>query len=171
MRKNKFRKKGIFFKFLAIQCVIFLLFSMIMYMSQPVDKDKVQNSIIVVDDTQFVRVAREYRFIIFSNGIQYSFSNSPSSGLSNTELYNTVQIGDEISIQYIEKCGLLGKKNWVLDAQTDTEKLRCIEKYYEDKAKTSILVIVIFALIEILFLTIIFIYAKFLRRLYTEKMI
>ena len=160
------RNKKTFLKFLAIQCILFLLFFTIMYMSQPADMGRVQKSIIVVDDTQYTRVVREYRFSVFSDGVQYIFHNSRSSGLSNTELFNTVQVGDVISIQYIEEWSLFGKRNNVVDAQTDVEKLRSIEKYNEDKKTTSVVVIVFFVFFELLFLASIFIYVKFIRKLY-----
>ena len=77
---------------------------------------------------------RYNRFSVFSNSIEYQFLNNNDSGYSNSQLYNVVQIGDEVLILYAEKYNVFLKKyNSVVDARTDTEVYRSIEQYNDAK--------------------------------------
>jgi len=89
-----------------------------------------------------------------------------SSAYPNSKLFDTIQIGDEISISYVEQYSFFGKRNSVVEAKSDTEVYRSIEEYNSTSAFVP--VIIIFAIVEFLFLSSIAIHVVVFRKRYRK---
>ena len=148
-----------------IQLMLLLMFLGCFYSSKPFEIQNVKQAVLIVDDISYERVISEYKFSFFSNSVKYQFSNKGVfSNYSNSELYEKIEIGDRITIKYVEEYGLFGKINWVVDARTETEVYRSIEDYSDQKI-AFIIICVFFYVVELLFLIVVTLYVFYDRRL------
>ena len=155
-----------FFIIVCVQLMIISLFSLLLYESKSLNDKHIKQAIIVVDDIEYIRIMNEFRFSVFSNSIQYQFSNDGalSPYYSNRDLYENVDVGDKLNIIYIEKYRLTGKQNLVVDARTEKEIYRSLEYYNTQKNYLRVFIIVFFSVVEMVYLFIISTYNIILKR-------
>ena len=145
---------------LVIQTLILLLFLGSIYESKPVNIEDTKQETIIVEDTKYDRFLRERRFIVYSNHSKYRFSSIAvtSTYHTNSELNEDIVPGDRLSIIYTERYSLFGKVKWVIDARDETQVYRSMETYNKDKQGIVVVVIILFAFIELVFSACVFIY-------------
>lgn len=145
--------------FTLIQVFIVFLFIRMLNESKPIDLQHTKQIDITVEEIMYERVISEYRFSICAGSAKYSFANSGAfSEYSSRELYESISVGDQISIIYYEKRNILNKSNWVADARTEAKVYRSFEEYNKHRQGVATIAIIIFSIIELLFIGIVSIY-------------
>lgn len=144
-----------------IQVLIIAMFFMAFNTNHPIDITDTEKTEITVDDIYY-RITRgrhsTYWLIISENSTEFIFlSLEPSAEYSVNELYESISVGDRLSLRYYETFNILGKINLIVDARTETETYRTLEEYNKSKQGVDIAVIVIFSVFELLFCAIVFI--------------
>lgn len=146
-----------------IQVLIIAMFFMAFNTNHPIDITDTKQTEITVDDIYYRitsgRHSTTYWLIISENSTEYIFSSlKPSAEYSVNELYESISVGDRLSLRYYETFNILGKINLIVDARTATETYRTLEEYNNSKQGVAIAVIVIFSVFELLFCAGTFIY-------------
>ena len=127
--------------------------------SQPISVNDTKQIEITVDDIFFVRVPRENWLVVVSDSTKYLFkSRLTFEECSVDELYESISEGNKLSLKYYEEYNILGKSNLVVDARTESEIYRTIEGYNQSKQGVTTLVVIIFSIIELVFIGIICLY-------------
>lgn len=143
---------------ILVQVLIILLFVNTWKTSHPIDVTEAKKVEVTVDDTYYLSLRRSSRLIIVSDGAEYwiesrVFSSETSAG----KLYDTISKGDKLSLIYCERTTLFwGNVNMVYDARTETEVYRSLEKYNRKQENAPIFVIIVFSVIELLFIGFVF---------------
>ena len=164
MKRNKFRHKyakeiNYLIGFIVVQILIVIFCILSLDASKPLSYETIEQVEICVDDINYVRVLSEYQLNIFSDETKYTFAASGQlQPYSNSELYETIEIGDRIFIAYYKNRGVLGTYNWVVDARTESEIFRSIEIEEKSKKGAFIGIIIIFAVIEIFYIIVLCVY-------------
>ncbi len=146
--------------FALMQILIILVFSWLLYKSKPVDLENTKQITITVDNVRYQRGPTEYYFIIYSDSEKYLFSNYGRFGeYSNRELYESISIGDRLTLTYYNSSSLLhGNFNSVIEAQSNTEIYRSVEEYTKLTAGISTAVTIPFLIIELVFVGVLILY-------------
>ncbi len=153
--KDRFRKSKRIICFALVQVGILLLFIGMFYQSKPIKQEDTRHILITVTDVAYERNFGEYKFYVFSDSDRYEFFETGAFSLySNKELYEMIRTGDRISLIYVEKGGLFGKTNSVVDARTETETYRSLEQVNASFKKANIVIIVFFFIVELLYLAV-----------------
>ena len=128
--------------------------------SQQIDINDTKHIDITVDDIYIIRVPKEDWLFIVADSTYYLFtSRATFEDYSVHELYNSIFEGDHLSLIYYESDSILFKKvNTVVDARTETETYRTFEEYNRGKQGVPVFVVILFSIIEIIFVGIIFVY-------------
>ena len=142
--------------FLLLQVFIVYNFIIGLYNARSADNGNIIREVINVDDVDLIYLGKtENIFLVYDDTIAYRFLDSNSQEGSFNDLKDKINIGDDLVITY--KKGfytLSGKTNIVVDAHTDTENYRSIEAYNEYAKEVRITTIIIYTLIELVFLSI-----------------
>ncbi len=140
--------------------LLFIFSSIHMFIcSQPISVNDTKQIEITVDDIYFVRVPRENWLVVVSDSTKYLFkSRLTFEECSVDELYESISEGNKLSLKYYEEYNILGKFNLVVDARTESEIYRTIEGYNQSKQGVTTLVVIIFSIIELVFIGIICLY-------------
>lgn len=150
--------------FALVQLLIVVFFLRFISESKLIVLEDTTPITVTVDDIKYERVISEYRFSIYSDSIEYRFHNQGVfARYSNRELYETIEIGDEISIVYVERYDLTGKYKSVIDARTEMIVYRSIEEYNELREPAFIAAIVISSIIELVFILVFIVWIMFNR--------
>lgn len=135
-----------------IQIAICLFFAVLIYESKPADSDDCTTETLLVEDKNYIRVYREYKCQIISNGIRYDFPNTGISGqYTAKELYETIQQEDNLDVTYVIKYGLFGTRNLIVDAREGDKVYLDVVSYNAQKEKAFKSIIIIFSIIELVF--------------------
>lgn len=148
--------------FVLIQSVIAFAFVHMLSSSQQVNVNQTKQIDIIVEDKDYYRVPREYWLFVVSNSTEYLFmGRSSNKEYSVSELYESISKGDKLSLRYSETNTIWGKVNLVVDARSETETYRNIDEYNHAKKGVPAFVIIIFFIIELIFVGIVYMYFKF----------
>lgn len=129
------------------------------FLGGPIELQNTTSINVVVEETAYVRGINEFKFIIISDSVEYVFPSRPDfSQMSNAELYDKISAGDLVSIIFCERSDIYGKKNYVVDAHTEKEEYRSLEKYNIGAQKTLIFLNTMFFLIEVFLVVVVYIY-------------
>ena len=164
---KKTNTRGIFFNkawigFGLVQIFIILLFMLCFYSSRPIDIDDCTKSQIAVEDKIYVRNIHEYTCRIFANGSRYDFPNIGHFGEYTTkEIYDNIEIGELLDVIVIEKNDLFGKYNLIVEAVNKNDQYLDFELYNVQKEMAFVSVIVLFSVLELVFLVLFGIYNYF----------
>lgn len=164
MKKIKFslsEKKLIFtiLLFVFVQLLIAFSFTRLYTDSQQINENDIKQIDIIVDDYYRYRVLKEEKLVIVADGNEYLFnSHSTFSEYSVYELYNSISEGSSLSLIYYETYEISGRVNLVVDARSENRIYRTIEEYNRGKQGLPVFVVVMFSVIEIIFVGIILVY-------------
>ena len=168
MRKtNRNIKRVKFFKRLAVffvaQAIIILLFVCI----DKSQSDDLAESVDLKESTVVVdEVSYEYKFLagsmfsFFSDSAEYHFPKYPIAGTneySMRDLYETVNAGDELTIQYVER----PTGHTVIGAQKGDTVLRSVEPYDDFLREQHVLTIIALAVVEVIFAAVLIFFVWF----------
>ena len=161
MKKVKHSKKEkirAFWVFILIQVIIVLLFLCLIQESQQIDINDTKQVEITVDGMRKYRLLNEYRLIVDADSVSYMF-NSPSTSeeYSVAELYESISVGDRLLLIYYEDSFWFTDVNFVVDARTETEVYRSFEENNRAKEGLPTILLIVFAIIELIFLGIVWI--------------
>lgn len=142
-----------------IQLVIIFTFVYMLSESQLVDINETKQINITVDDIYYYRKATENQLIIAADSEDYLFTGrSTSKECSVHDIYESISIGDRLSLTYYETYDMGERVNVVVAANDETDTYRTLEEYNRGREKVPIFVIVLYAIIELVFVGVIFIY-------------
>lgn len=123
--------------------------------SKPIKVQDTQQVLITVEKTKNTGVSKGPQwFIVYSDSQKYYFDNFGIFGkYSNSELNEHISVGENLTLTYYEKYHLFANRNWVVEAENETEAFRTLDEYNELNSGTGILaaVIVIFCILEIIY--------------------
>ena len=142
-------------KFVCVQIVIVLLFFEAFFSNFDIENaEKITESVFVENTEGRHDLFGDYTFIVYSEDKEYRFPN-----LGNNRYFmESVATDSIIQITYIEKFNIWGKNNYVIDARSETEVYLAYEDYIEQKEKSFVAFVVIFAVLEFIFLVVFILY-------------
>jgi hypothetical protein len=142
--------------------------------SKPVNISTATQSNIVVEKVDYCRGFNEYRLYIYDHSTRYMFSKGAitSEYRGIYEISKEINEGDILTIAYIEEFTMFGKRNLVIDAFSQENVYLSFQQYNADKQLVRIWLYVIFAISELIFITIsIFIVLLYLPNKYRHRKI
>ena len=137
--------------FLIVQLLIALVFFFIFASVTDIDETKLCSSQIIVDGVEF-----EYKFMVgemfrfTSDSVEYVFPKFPILGTdeySMFELYNTINVGDVVFVEYTQK----GDYNSVIGAAKGEQILRSKTAYLDYLRRQRIVTVVALVVVEVIF--------------------
>ena len=148
---------------ILIQLLIIISFAFFMSGAQQIDINDTKRIDITVDDMYIFRVSKERQLFVVADSTCYLFTGRATfDDYSVHKLYNSISKGDRLSLIYYESDRILFKKvNVVVDARTETETYRTLEEYNRGKQGIPTLVVVLYSIIELVFVGIVFVYVWF----------
>lgn len=142
-----------------IQLLLICAFVNILAGSSQVSANDCKRIDIIVEDTYCVRVSKENWLFISSDSTKYLFrSRSTVNECSVDQLYKTVETGDKLCLMYYETHSFFGEVNLIVDARDETEIYRTIDEYNRAKEGLRAFEIIVFSVIELLYVGFISIY-------------
>ena len=159
MVKQKFIRTIILFLF--VQLLIFVAFVFIFNSSKPLDLQNKKNTEVLVEKTEYFNF-REPRFYIYSNSEKYYFPNRGVLGqYSNYELYQTISVGDKLSLTYVEQNSIFNDKKVVIEASSEMKTYFTIEEFQQLYSGTEVFIVIVFSVLEIGYISIVSVYCWF----------
>lgn len=123
--------------------------------SKPIKAQDTQQVTITVEKTKNIGGSKGPKwFIVYSDSQKYYFDNFGIFGkYSNSELNEHISVGEKLTLTYYEKYHLFANRNWVVEAENETEAFRTLDEHNKLNSGTGILVsvIVIFCILEIIY--------------------
>ena len=172
MRIFKVDKKTVWCIVLT-QIVILLLFLWGIYESKPVKMEDCTSEKIVVEDKEYARkLFGEYNCYVSYLKSDYVFPNLGVLGdYTSKELYEIIQIGETMEILYTKRLGIWGCQNLILDAESETGEYLDFDLYNQQKGKAFTAMIVIFSIVELIFLSVVvcILVLNTRKRIFTKK--
>ena len=145
--------------FVLIQLLIAFAFIQMFSDGQPISIQDVKKIDVTVDDVYLVRAPKHDWLFVVSDSTKYLFrSSSTFKEGAVSALHKSISEGDELSLKYYEAEYFWGKANVVVDARTETETYRTIEEYNRARQGVPVFVVIMFSVIELVFVGIIFLY-------------
>ena len=142
-----------------VQMLILIAFIRMYNIGQPISIHDTKQTDIIVEDIYPISTRKEQWLVIVANSEKYLFeSHSTFDTYSLEELNKSISKGDKLSLRYYEGYIVFRKTNMIVDARSETETYRTLEEYNSGKQGVPIFVIVLFSIIEIVFVGIIFVY-------------
>lgn len=133
---------------LAVQLLILGAGISIITGNWPVNIEDTTQITIVVENIEYSSSGRGTKssthLDIYAKGVPYRMSKGTPTV---SELYEMIEVDDEISLAYIKKISWFRKRNFIVAAHTDTEIYRTLEDYNSPLRYGS--AIVFFLIIEI----------------------
>lgn len=146
--KKYFRRYKPLFAVILVQVLIVLFFFQLWEASTP-SAHILKNAVIDINDIRYMQWTKGSRIIIISANQKYYFPNLGfQTNYPNRKLIQEIEVGDELSITYYSRKGLLGPSNCIVGAYSQTEALRTIDEYNSSREGLCIWVIVSFILVE-----------------------
>ena len=156
-RKRKYQQKTrCVFYFLLIECIVLVLFCVVLDKSKPVDISQIKEASVIVEDTTYINSGQIRRFHIICDSETYIFS-APWLAFGEYplhELSKEIHIGDQLVVRYHERQGLSGVKKWIIDARSENNVYRSIDDYIESTKGVTTSVLIAFGVIELFIITI-----------------
>ena len=152
LKRIKFVKRLLVF--VIIQVVLAVLAILVLKITSPINPSELKSATIIVDEVEYeYRIINRRMFRVFSSSNEYAFPKFPINGTteySMAELYTAINIGAELTVEYIE----MGNQNLVIGARLNNEVLRSVDAYNKFTVTQQITSIVTFSIIELIFITI-----------------
>lgn len=165
MRKSKFslaEGKNIWAIFVLIMIQVIVIFSFVLLWtsSRKIDIEDTKQTAVTVEDLFLIRAPGEDQLVVVADSTYYLFeSRARSEERSVHELYDSISMGDRLALTYYVSGGILRKEvNRVIDARTETEIYRSFEAYNRGRQSVSVFVVILYAVIETVFVGIVFVY-------------
>ena len=154
LKRRKFIRKFTI-SFLLIQITIATLAGSLLYESSPINMDDCASQKIIVQAREYKRVYGEHVCQISSNGAIYWFPNlGMFEKYSSRELYEEMEPGKSLDITYTEGRNFFAKHNLIVDARSESTIYLDFGTYNNEKGKLVVAVIIMFSVIELVFLAI-----------------
>ena len=167
--KKHFRRYKPLYVAMIAQVLIIFFFCLLWKASTP-STHVLKNAVIDVDDVKYVSWTKGSFVIVHSDDEEYVFYNlGYHSKYPNSKLAQAIEVGDELNITYFTQERLFGSRNVILDAYSQTNVFRTIDEYTQSKEGNGIWVIVLFVLIESIYLPAAIIYLKCCNLFKTKK--
>lgn len=141
----------------VVQLILVIVFFRAYSGAQPVPSDQLHQKTITVENTFYDRGFRHrdgsFHIYLYDPYEHYRFYGSGS--ISNSELNRIISKGDVLTVTYVEKTTLLGEEiRRVAAAEMDGKPLRTLEEYYQGNEENRKITVVVFGVIEVLFLAV-----------------
>ena len=138
----------------VVQLILVIIFFWAYIGTKSVPADQLHQKTITVENTLYNRGYRtSFDIYLYDPYEHYRFSNVGS--ISNSELNRIISKGDVLTVTYVEKTTLLGEEiRRIAAAEMDGKPLRTLEEYYRRNEESRKLTVVIFGVIEVLFLAV-----------------
>lgn len=152
--KKHFRRFRSVYVALGIEMLILLFFLPgILQGSDPISTLSLETVSFSVEDVRSIHWSRGSRVYVFSDTDKYIFSPGGSTGgYFNSDIPAILERGDQICITYYTTRGLFGSNHWIVDAYTQTHKLRTMEAFIRDVQVGAVIGIIIFIIVEITYI-------------------
>ena len=143
-----------------IQLVIIFTFVYMLHNSQQININETKQNSLHVDDIYYYRMAKENNLLVVADSQYYLFtSRSTLKEHSVHDIYESISIGDRLSLTYYEAHSLIwGQLNIVVEAHSETETYRTLEEYNRGREGLPVFVVVFFSIIELIFGGVVFVY-------------
>lgn len=141
----------------VVQLILVIVFFWAYIGTQSVPADQLHQKTITVENTLYTRGYRDrdgsFHIYLYDPYEHYRFPDVGS--ISNGELDGIISKGDVLTVTYEENITLLGEKiRWIAAAEMDGKPLRTLEEYYQGNEENRKLTVIVFGVIEVLFLAV-----------------
>jgi len=158
-------------KFVLLQLIILLVFIQAGKNSIPIDIKDTKQKDIIVSDTYCLPLGKfhnDYLLVVDNEETEYMFADVNSASYSERELEKLISKGDRLLLTYYEgKILLFIKVNIIVDARTQTQVYLTLDEYNEGRAGAPA-IIVLFSIIEFLFICFTILYFNVNFGMYTD---
>lgn len=142
-----------------VQILIIFAFIRMYNIGQPISIHDTKQTDIIVEDIYPISTRKEQWLVIIFDSEKYLFeSHSTFDTYSLEELNKSISKGDKLSLRYYEEYIVFRKTNLIVDARNETETYRTLEEYNCGKQGIPFFVVILFSIIEIVFVGIFFVY-------------
>lgn len=156
--KKKTRKLDYPQRYLLTVAVVQLILAIVFFWAyigtQSVPADQLHQKTITVENPLYTRgYGASFDIYLYDPYEHYCFPNVGS--ISNSELNRIISKGDVLTVTYVEKTTLLGEEiRRIVAAEMDGKPLRTLEEFYQGNEENRKVTVVVFGIIEVLFLTV-----------------
>ena len=141
---------------MLVQLTILFFFFMCFASSRIIDINDCHKEKICVTNIDYQAGYREYKLFIYANEFRYDFPNlGIFSEYTNRELYEIINVGDVLQITYIKRQGFFCEYNLLVDVRNESKIYLDFDLYNDQKKNASEGLIVLFLLVEFVFLLIV----------------
>lgn len=139
-----------------VQVLLIAVFADTIAESRPINTEDTKQVTVTVEETKRISGSKGPKwFIVYSDSDKYYFTEFGIFGkYSNRELEEQISVGDELTLTYFEHFHILKNRNLVVEASKENQVFRTLEEYNEQYSGVNIAAIIIFVILEILFLVI-----------------
>ena len=139
-----------------VQVLLIVVFADTITESRPIDIEDTKQVTITVEKTKRISGSKGPKwFIVYSDSDKYYFTEFGIFGkYSNRELEGNISVGDELTLTYFEHFHIFNNRNLVVEASNENQVFRTLEEYNEQYSGVNIVAIIIFVILEIIFLVI-----------------
>lgn len=123
--------------------------------SKTIKPEDTQQVTIVVEETKHFESAGGRGpdwFIVYSDSQKFYFNNFGFfAQYSNSQLDESISVGEKLTLTYFEKYHLFANRNFVVDARSESEVFRTLDEYNKNFSYSDVAAIIIFCILEIIF--------------------
>ncbi len=139
-----------------VQFIVFILFLGLLSGTQSVDLAQTKQLNITVKRIDYRSDFNESNLYIYDGSKEYKFSKGAllAENRGVYDMSKKLNVGDTLTITYIEECNVFGKYNLIIDAYSIDDTYLSYERFNEDKQKARIGVSILFGVFELIFILI-----------------
>lgn len=153
---NKIKLAKALIVFFLVQLCLIVAFALINRSHAPLDLSNVKKETIVVDEVTYEYLSGGH-VTLFSNSKEYVFPKYPVAGTreaSMWELYEVIEKGDSLTVEYMEKTNRNGAYRLTLSVYKGDQPLRTEAAYSKFLAHQRTLGVITFGIVELFFFVI-----------------
>jgi len=139
-----------------LQIIVLAFFLVIWNDTQPVDLSQTKQLNITVREIDYRRDFNESNLYIYDGSNAYKFSKGAvlSEYRGVFDVSKELNVGDTLTITYIEDSNVFGKYNLIIDAYSIDNRYLSYQRFNVDKQYARIGVSILFGVVELIFISI-----------------
>ena len=153
---------------ILVQSIIILFFLLAFRAARQIEVSETTQTSFVVEDTEYWsgRGGRSSRFYLVSNSATYRI---PTHFNISEYREGKIAVGDSVSLRYINTWVGMCRENLIVEAELDDEQLFSLEDFNDKQQQSRNATIVLFSIIEFIWLSACILYFVFIAKLFKHK--
>ena len=154
---------------ILVQSIIILFFLLAFRAARQIEVSETTQTSFVVEDTEYwsgVGGGVSSRFYLVSNSVTYRI---PTHFKISEYRKGKIAVGDSVSLRYINTWVGMCRENLIVEAELDDEQLFSLEDFNDKQQQSRNATIVLFSIIEFIWLSASILYFVFISKLFNHK--